>query len=181
MQGLAAMSKDIHSNPNPDSHHIDNDTLSTSSGITRRQWLQSALALAVAGLAGSVPLKALANTPNLLPLDAFMTFSEALTGKTGLNRAVGERLLQALQKTSPQLAGTLPQLAHSLASGTLTSDQEALSLRVLEGWYTGVVDNVVITYEDALMYGVVSDTLVIRSYCPDKPGFWAAKPIERQA
>ena len=45
----------------------------------------------------------------------------------------------------------------------------------------GIVDNVVITYEEALMFSVVSDTLVIPSYCPNKPGFWAEKPIERQA
>jgi hypothetical protein len=166
---------------NPGSRRIDNATTSAVLGVTRRQWLQSALALTIVGLTSSLTLKALADSPNTPPVDAFMTLSESLTGKAGLNRVVGQRLLQALQKGSFQFADTLPQLAGALASGTLTPDQEALALRILEAWYTGIVDNVVITYEEALMFGVVSDTLVIRSYCPNKPGFWAAKPIERQA
>lgn len=106
---------------------------------------------------------------------------EALTGKTGLNRAVGERLLRALQKGSFELGDRLPKLAGALAANALAPDQEALALRILEAWYLGIVENVVVTYEEALMFGVVSDTLVIRSYCPNKPGFWADKPIERQA
>ncbi|WP_323120400.1 sugar dehydrogenase complex small subunit [Burkholderia alba] len=166
----------------PHSRRIDDAAANAASGITRRQWLQGALALTAAGLAGSLALKALADSPGGAPLDAFMTLSQSLTGKTGLSRAVGERLLQALQKGSFQIADSLPQLAGALASGgALTSDQEALALRILEAWYLGIVDNVVITYEEALMFGVVSDTLVIRSYCPNKPGFWADKPIERQA
>ncbi|MGU7770599.1 sugar dehydrogenase complex small subunit [Burkholderia sp. MR1-5-21] len=150
-------------------------------GITRRQWLQGALALTAAGLTGSLALKALADNPAAAPLDTFMTLSEALTGKKPLNRLVGERLMQALQKGSFTTADSLSQLAGALSAGTLNPDQEGLALKILEAWYLGVVDNVVITYEEALMYGVVSDTLVIRTYCPNKPGFWAEKPIERQA
>jgi hypothetical protein len=152
-----------------------------AAGITRRQWLQGALALTAAGLTGSLALKALADSPSAAPLDTFMTLSEALTGKKGLSRVIGERLLQALQKDSLKTADSLPQLAGALSAGTLNPDQEALALKILEAWYLGIVDNVVITYEEALMFGVVSDTLVIRSYCPNKPGFWADKPIERQA
>ncbi|KVE28405.1 hypothetical protein WS67_06485 [Burkholderia singularis] len=150
-------------------------------GLTRRQWLQGALALTAASLAGSLTLRALADTPSKAPLDAFMTLSEALTGKTGLDRTVGERLLAALQKGSLSFGDQLPKLAGALASNALTAEQEAVALKILEAWYTGLVDNTVITYEDALMFSVVSDTLVVRSYCPNKPGFWADKPIERQA
>jgi len=149
--------------------------------FARRQWLQGALVLTVAGVSGSLALKALADSSGAASLDTFMTLSEALTGKKGLSRVIGERLLQGLQKGSLKTADSLPQLAGALSSGTLTPDQDALALKILEGWYLGIVDNVVITYEEALMFGVVSDTLVIRSYCPNKPGFWADKPIERQA
>lgn len=166
----------------PYSHGHGDTAADAASGLTRRQWLQGALALTAAGLSGSLALRALADgVPSAVPIDAFMTLSQALTGKTSLNRAVGERLLQALQKGSFQISDALPTLAGALASGTLTPDQEALALRILEAWYLGIVDNVVITYEEALMFGVVSDTLVIRSYCPNQPGFWADKPIERQA
>ncbi|WDD92084.1 sorbitol dehydrogenase family protein [Burkholderia sp. FERM BP-3421] len=166
----------------PHSRRASDAAASAAPGMTRRQWLQGALALTATGLAGSLALKALADNPGAAPLDTFMTLSTSLTGKTDLSRAVGERLLQALQKGSFQTADSLPALAGVLASGNaLSADQEALALRILEAWYLGVVDNVVITYEEALMFGVVSDTLVIRSYCPNKPGFWADKPIERQA
>ncbi len=150
-------------------------------GHTRRQWLPRSRARTALGLAGSGTLRARADAPSAAPLDAFMTLSEALTGKTGLNRAVGERLLRALQKGSFELGDRLPKLAGALAANALARDQEALALRILEAWYLGIVENVVVTYEEALMFGVVSDTLVIRSYCPNKPGFWADKPIERQA
>jgi hypothetical protein len=147
----------------------------------RRQWLQGALALSVAGLAGSLTLRALADTGTAAPLDAFMTLSQALTARSGLDREVGARLFAALQKSAPDLAPRLPQLAGALAAGSPGPRDETLALRIMEGWYLGTVDNVVVTYEEALMYRVVSDTLIIRSYCPNKPGFWAAKPVEKQS
>ncbi len=69
----------------------------------------------------------------------------------------------------------------ALAAGTLSAAQRFEAQRILEAWYLGVVDNVTITYEGALMFSVVSDVLGIRSYCPDKRGFWVTKPIERLA
>ncbi|CAH0447036.1 hypothetical protein LMG10661_03100 [Ralstonia syzygii subsp. syzygii] len=131
-------------------------------GLTRRQWLQGALAAAAASLAGSATLHAVAQAPGE-PLDAFMGLSQALTARTVLDRAVGARLL-----------------AQSLAAGTLSELQQKTALRILEAWYTGVVDGTVVTYEQALMYGVVSDILVIRTYCPNQPGFWAEPPVEKQ-
>ncbi|WP_063533920.1 sugar dehydrogenase complex small subunit [Burkholderia sp. MSMB1589WGS] len=171
----------MNNDTNPHARRSIDANEPTGGGLTRRQWLQRSLALSALGLAGSLTLRALAGAPSAAPLDAFMTLSEALTGKTGLNRAVGERLLRALQKGSFEFGDGLPKLAGALAANTLTPDQEALALRILEAWYLGIVDNVVVTYEEALMFGVVSDTLVVRSYCPNKPGFWADKPIERQA
>lgn len=110
-----------------------------------------------------------------------MTLSQSLTARSALDRDVGTRLLAALQKSTPDLAPQLPKLAGALAAGSADAAQQALALKIMEAWYLGTVDNQVVTYEQALMYDVVSDTLIIRSYCPNKPGFWAAKPIERQA
>ncbi|MFM0731191.1 sugar dehydrogenase complex small subunit [Paraburkholderia sediminicola] len=148
--------------------------------MTRRRWLQGAFALTIAGLTGSLALRALADDSAAAPIDAFMTLSQSLTARSALDRNVGTRLLAALQQSSPDLALQLPKLAGALAAGSADAAQQALALKIMEGWYLGTVDNQVITYEQALMYDVVSDTLIIRSYCPNKPGFWAAKPIERQ-
>ena len=152
--------------------------------LTRRRWLQGALALSAASLAGSLTLRALADDAATAPIDTFMTLSQSLTAKSGLDRDVGVRLLAALQKSTPDLAQRLPKLGGALAAGNIeTADaaQQVLALKILEAWYLGTVDDTVITYEQALMYGVVADTLVIRSYCPNEPGFWATKPVERQA
>ncbi|HZZ03284.1 sugar dehydrogenase complex small subunit [Paraburkholderia sp.] len=149
--------------------------------MTRRRWLQGALALTAAGLTGSLALKALADDSAAAPIDAFMTLSRSLTARSDLDRNVATRLLAALQQSAPDLAQQLPKLAGALAGGSADAAQQALALKIMEAWYLGTVDNQVITYEQALMYGVVSDTLIIRSYCPNKPGFWAAKPVERQA
>ncbi|WP_197330919.1 sugar dehydrogenase complex small subunit [Ralstonia syzygii] len=145
-----------HAHPSPSSDGDD------PAGLTRRQWLQGALAAAAASLAGSATLHAVAQAPGE-PLDAFMGLSQALTARPVLDRAVGARLL-----------------AQSLAAGTLSELQQKTALRILEAWYTGVVDGTVVTYEQALMYSVVSDILVIRTYCPNQPGFWAEPPVEKQ-
>lgn len=156
----------------------------TSAGLTRRQWLQGTLALAAAGLAGSQVLHEVAHAVAQAPgesLDAFMALSQALTARPALDRAVGARLLAALGKSSADFAAQLRPLAQALAAGSLSEAQQKTALQILEAWYLGVVDGNVVTYEQALMYGVVSDTLVIRTYCPNQPGFWAEPPVERHA
>lgn len=152
----------------------------TPDGLTRRAWLQGTLALAAAGLVGSQVLHAVAQAPGG-SLDAFMALSQALTARPALDRAVGTRLLAALGKSGGDFAAQLRPLAQALTGGSLTDAQQKTALRILEAWYLGVVDGNVVTYEQALMYGVVSDTLVIRTYCPNQPGFWAEPPVERQA
>jgi hypothetical protein len=147
----------------------------------RRQWLQGALALTLASLTGSLTLRALADNGAAAPLDTFMTLSQAITGKSGLDRAIGQRLLDALSKSTPDLPQRMPPLAAALAAGNLAPADQTLALNIMQGWYLGIVDNAVVTYEEALMYRVVSDTLIVRSYCPNKPGFWAAKPVEKQS
>ncbi|CAJ0809530.1 Fructose dehydrogenase small subunit [Ralstonia wenshanensis] len=159
----------------PRSHFPD-----TAAALTRRQWLQGTLALAAAGLAGSQVLRAVAQAPTE-SLDAFMALSQALTARPALDRAVGTRLLAALGKSSADFAAQLRPLAQALAAGSLSEAQQKTALQILEAWYLGVVDGNVVTYEQALMYSVVSDTLVIRTYCPNQPGFWAEPPVERQA
>ncbi|MGI4858243.1 MAG: sugar dehydrogenase complex small subunit, partial [Janthinobacterium lividum] len=114
-------------------------------------------------------------------LEHFIVVSQALTARTTLDRDVAARMLDAVGKAAPAFPGQLRELAAALVRGTLDARQEALALRILGGWYMGVVDNRVVTYEQALMFDVVADVLVIRSYCPEKPGFWATPPQEKHA
>ena len=147
---------------------------------SRRAWLQGMLALAAVGAAGSADTLALAADQAAAP-QAFMALSQALTGKPQLDPALGGRLFAALQKSTPELPQRLAPLAQALAAGSLDAASEALGLRILEAWYLGVVDDIVVSYEQALMFDAVADTLGIPTYCAGAPGFWAAKPAERAA
>ena len=144
--------------------------------MTRRRWLQGALALTAAGLTGSLTLKALADDSAAAPIDAFMTLSQSLTARSSLDRDVGTRLLTALQKSTPDLAQQLPKLAGALAAGSADAAQQALALKIMEAWYLGTVDNAVITYEQALMYPPIADVIVMPSFARGVPGYWAQPP-----
>jgi Membrane bound FAD containing D-sorbitol dehydrogenase len=154
--------------------------------LSRRRWLQRALALIAAGSSAPMLLNA-QGVQSSAPLATFMTLSQALTSKTVLDPAVGARLLETLQKNTPNFPQRMQQLAaallagrpQALAAASAPATPQALALRIMQGWYLGVVDNTVVSYEQALMFEAVSDTLPIRSYCFGRPGFWAEKPIEK--
>lgn len=174
-------------------HFKDSPPTEEPASGKRRQMLHGMLAIATAAAAGSATLRAFARassaasvSPAASPdaavsgdlLDHFIAVSQALTARTTLDRGVAARMLDAVGKAAPAFPEQLRQLAAALVRGTLDARQEALALRILGGWYMGVVDNRVVTYEQALMFDVVADVLVIRSYCPEKPGFWATPPQE---
>ncbi|AXI03430.1 sugar dehydrogenase complex small subunit [Aquirhabdus parva] len=147
--------------------------------LNRRQWLQATLLLVVGGLSGSVTLQSLAESTNTDGLSAFMTLSKALTERQQLDPEVGQRFLTAFTQNNLSFQSQLQPLSAALAGGTLDAAQQELALQILEAWYLGTVNKQVITYEQALMFTVASDILVIRSYCLNKPGFWAEKPATR--
>ncbi len=158
-------------------NHIPHQSLAPK--LNRRQWLQAALVLVVGSLSGSVTLQSLADSPNIDSLAAFMTLSKALTERPNLDAEVGQRFLKAFSQSHPDFQSQLQPLSAAIASGVLSSAQQDLALQILEAWYLGMVNKQVVTYEQALMFTVASDVLVIRSYCPNKPGFWAEKPAAR--
>lgn len=153
-------------------------------GISRRRLLGYVGVGLVSSLMNPLSLDAFAASTQTSPqhFERFMLVSRALTGKRQLNTQVGLRLYQVLlgkiggfdQKLAllQPLPGGEPQQWPPL--------QQQIARQILQGWYVGVMgegtDAVVISYENALMFDAVSDVLVIRSYCPNKPGYWAAKP-----
>ncbi|MFW5389047.1 sugar dehydrogenase complex small subunit [Yersinia sp. 2542 StPb PI] len=153
-------------------------------GISRRRLLGYIGVGLVSSLMSPLSLDAFAASTQTSPqnLERFMLVSRALTGKRQLNVQIGQRIYQVLlgkiggfdQKLSllqPLPAGE-PQQWPPL--------QQQIARQILQGWYVGVIgegtDAAVISYENALMFDAVSDVLVIRSYCPNKPGYWAVKP-----
>ncbi len=115
-------------------------------------------------------------------LERFMRLSRQLTTRAGLDDGQGERLFQALSRHWETLDADLERLdaAFQADTVTLTSAQRRVANRVLSAWYSGVIGELptaeVVTYQQSLMFDAVSDVLVVRSYCPNRPGFWAEEP-----
>lgn len=118
-------------------------------------------------------------------LSSFMTLSQRLTGRSNLDPRIGLRLFEALAQRDTALKQSLAELQTRLGDSPASwgERQQWLARQILGGWYLGMIGDdehaTVVSYENALMFKAVDDVLVIRSYCPNKPGFWAAQPIER--
>lgn len=153
-------------------------------GVSRRRLLGYVGVGLVASLMSPLSLNVFAASTSTMPLnlERFMLVSRALTGKRPLNPHIGQRIYQVLILRLPQLDQQLA-LLQPLPAGepkNWSQAQQEIARQVLQAWYVGVVGEganaAVISYENALMFEAVSDVLVIRSYCPNQPGYWAAKP-----
>ncbi|WP_411704024.1 sugar dehydrogenase complex small subunit [Edaphovirga cremea] len=154
------------------------------SGVSRRRLLGYLGVGLVSSLMSPIPLKAFAaeNSSSAADLEKFLLVSRGLTGKRYLNPQIGERLFTLLVKREAnfvqQLAALQPLPAGAPASWPQA--QQDIARQILQSWYLGKVgegaDAGVVSYEKALMFDAVSDVLVIRSYCPNRPGYWASRP-----
>jgi|SRR5665213_2294268 len=145
--------------------------------ISRRHFVGATLAILGAGATAGLPAQGLESEgAENTALDTFMAVSRALTGRSQLDRAVGARLLEALEKVTPSIAAQMPPLARALKSGAPNAQQETVALEIMQAWYVGMVGKVVVTYEQALAFDAVSDNLSIRSYVGGAPLFWAKDP-----
>ena len=140
--------------------------------ITRRQLNLMGAATATALLTRADLLCAEARTP----LDSFMTASQAITGRSTLDRTIGTRFLAALEAANPGFSSVLSNLAAALETNVLDAAQQGTVLAIMKAWYTGMVGRTVVTFEKALMFEAVADVLPVRSYCGGKPNFWAENP-----
>ncbi|MBN3846738.1 MULTISPECIES: sugar dehydrogenase complex small subunit [Burkholderiaceae] len=176
------------------------------SSAGRRTWVlgscAAAAALAFAGanrsLSWIAPAFADAASAAAAPsagggLDAFLALSRHLTGRSGFDAVLGQRVYDALAQSDNQFAQNVAALntwlqAHGgVPSDTVTqvlqSDQPALAKPVgaiMRAWYLGLVGEMphveVVAYEKALMFEPVKDVLTIPSYCRDVPFYWTQKP-----
>ncbi|MBS0055786.1 sugar dehydrogenase complex small subunit [Yersinia sp. Marseille-Q3913] len=153
-------------------------------GISRRRLLGYIGVGLVSSLMSPLSLDAFAASTQTSSqnLERFMLVSRALTGKRQLNGQIGQRIYQVLLG---KIGGFDQKLAllQPLPAGDPAQWpplQQQIARQILQGWYIGVIgegaDAAVISFENALMFDAVSDVLVIRSYCPNRPGYWAAKP-----
>lgn len=165
---------------------------------TRRLFLRrSALAVAVAGIGITAwRYPTLANALETTPSDgftAFMQLSSYLTGKTTLDRELGQAIYAGLSEDHPQFdrnvgalnaqltASATPaaQLQHTLDQAK--SPLAALPKDIMKGWYLGVVGSGkrarAVAFEQALMQAPVADVVVMNTYARGVPGYWAHPPV----
>lgn len=164
----------------------------------RRAFLRrSALAVAVAGIGISAwRYPTLANALEASQSDGFngfMRLSSYLTGKTTLDRELGQALYAGLTEGDAQFDGNVRALNAQLqASGTpaaqlqQTLDQAksplaTLPKNIMKGWYLGVVGSGknarAVAFEQALMQAPVADVVVMNTYARGVPGYWAHPPV----
>lgn len=176
------------------------------SSTSRRRLLKLAVSgLGVVALS-SLPLSALAasvESENSLSTNnddvsfaAFMSLSTWLLSDKTLDEDLGQRLFEAMvripadkvpsMRSLPALKGKLLALGETrdhLMEEDLDESEMQLVRRLLQGWMLGTVGAAiddpaaeVIAYEHAAMYAGPRDVQVVRTYCPNQPGFWANRP-----
>ncbi|MDN6315670.1 MAG: sorbitol dehydrogenase family protein [Halomonas sp.] len=127
---------------------------------------------------------------------AFVTLSAWLLSDKTLDERLGQRLFEALERIPadnvpgmdhlPALKQKLVALGETrdhLTEDDLDASEMRLVRRLLQAWMLGTVGHAiddpaaeVIAYEHAAMYAGPRDVQVVRTYCPNQPGFWAERP-----
>jgi hypothetical protein len=172
-----------------------------SVSTSRRAWVLGACAAAVArAFAGSGRSlswigSAFADAaPAARELDAFVTLSQRLTGRSSFDTLLGQRIYDALARSDNQFAQHVAALNTWLQGhGGVPSDTVTQALQVeqpelaksvgaiMRAWYLGLVGEMpqvnVVAYEKALMFDPVKDVLTVPSYCRDVPFYWTQKPL----
>ncbi|MNO64733.1 Fructose dehydrogenase small subunit precursor [compost metagenome] len=152
--------------------------------LSRRRLLAAACVAAAAGLL-PCPAMAAVTAQAEIELAIFMRLSQRLTGRSNLDKRIGQRLYRTLAQRDTALSQSLGELQARLGDdpASWTERQQWLARQILRGWYLGVIGDGpgadLVIYEKALMFVALDDVAVPRSYCPNRPGFWAAQPVER--
>ena len=176
----------------------------TKKGLSRRQVLATSLTLPALG-----SLPGFARAAGLVTLSQFHDLCGTLTGKSGLNLEISNRILTALTV----LDSSFPQKVGSLISAMKTyglkdmsdfkqfaeqnANQAPVAMSIISAWYLGytgtpamdatpavghpVDDATFVTYVGALMYAPTADTTVIPSYSRGHTNYWVNPPASQSA
>ncbi len=152
-----------------------------------------AIGSAVAGatLSSSASAETAPAAPDTQTLNQFLKTSRFLTGHQNLDLTLGQRLYVAFSEKDPAFISGLASLNQWIAEKQ-PADVEALDgqlagqplhdlmMSVIKGWYLGVTDDShhakVYGYQNALMYQVPRDGMVIPTYAHNGPDYWTAEP-----
>ncbi|MBT0727148.1 dehydrogenase [Rosenbergiella australiborealis] len=179
--------------------HFSEQSLSKEGAARRRLFGQSGGLVASFAIGSVLTGQAIAATPTTSQapqadsqtLNQFLKISRLLTGHQNLDTTLGQRLWQALNQHSASFSAQYTALSQWISEHQPT-DVEALDqqlqgqplhdvmMSIIRGWYLGVVDNSphtqVLSYQNALMYQVPRDGMVIPTYAHNGPDYWTAEP-----
>lgn len=172
---------------------MKDDTLFMASGVTAPDALQP-MGVSRRGLLGGAALGLAAITFGALPIaqaadsvqdDAladFIRVSGVLTAREQLNPTLASLIFNEMAKEDsafPRKVTALAAECHQPAS-QWSEEAKRVARDITSVWYTGLIgagDSArVVTYEGALQFAATQDIFIVRSYCPNRPGFWAGQP-----
>lgn len=151
-------------------------------GVSRRCLLGSA-ALGLAAITlGALPVAQAAAEAEDPSLANFIRVSAVLTAREQLNPILASLIFNEMKKEDSAFPDKVSSLAAVVGqpSSQWTASMTAVAREITSVWYTGLIgtgdDMRVVTYEGALQFAATQDIFIVRSYCPNRPGFWASQP-----
>lgn len=155
----------------------------------RRRFLKHSLIISAGCFLSSLPLPGLANSivAGKDPLADFIRVTQLLTEHKHVDPRLAAHFFQVFAQQDRQFASKLQHVL-SLSSPNITAivlmaHAKAAGLsfflqQIITAWYTGTIGDdyrgTVVSYQQALMYRVVSDGLVVPTYCGNGPLWWTA-------
>lgn len=164
--------------------HVDMTPDATPATLTRRGVLGGA-ALGLAGLAmGVMPVgRVIADAERKDDaLAAFVRVSAALTQRQQLNPVLAELIFTAMKRDDAGFPAAVQTFSPdtSVPTAQWSVADRTLAKRILSVWYTGLAgedqNTRVVSFEGALQFTATQDIFIVRSYCPNRPGFWTTTP-----
>lgn len=153
-------------------------------GVSRRCLLGgAALGLAAITL-GALPVAQAAAEAEIKDnaLASFIRVSGILTARQQLNPMLAEIIFSEMKKENQAFTDRVSSLASIIQKPATQwgTEMTALAREITSVWYTGLIGQGdaarVVTYEGALQFAATQDIFIVRSYCPNRPGFWASQP-----
>lgn len=179
-----------------DNSHSEEKAELSGKGLSRRHLISRSSSLIasfalVSGGLTSVPAIAASANNNSADVNDFIRLSRLLTGHNSLDVQLGERLYNALSQHDAKFPDLVKQLILYVQQNNIP-DVETLDeklkqqplhdpmMSIIKAWYSGVIEPgyhaTVYGYQQALMYQIPRDGMVIPTYAHNGPDYWVANP-----
>lgn len=153
-----------------------------SGGVSRRCLLGGAVLGLAAITIGALPVAQAVQEAQDDTLANFIRVSGVLTARQQLNPVLAALIFDEMKQNNHAFLNEVNLLAAVIhqPSAQWPASMRAVARQITSVWYTGLIGEGdamrVVTYEGALQFAATQDIFIVRSYCPNRPGFWASQP-----